>query len=99
MPIVLNIIGKDTVQELIDFDVHHGNGTQKVFNDSDAVFFVSLHQSPAYPGTGMADEKGGGVGYGYNLNIPMGVNAGDSDYLEDPLASVSLTGYGNHYGV
>lgn len=67
---------------IIDWDVHHGNGTQKVFYDSDAVFFISLHQSPAYPGTGMIDEKGEGLGYGYNLNIPMAVEAGDIEYLE-----------------
>jgi len=65
---------------IIDFDVHHGNGTQKVFYEDDKVLFISVHQSPAYPGTGMLDEKGEGKGMGYNLNVPLPADSGDSEY-------------------
>lgn len=62
---------------IVDFDVHHGNGTQDIFYDDPAVLYVSSHQSPLYPGTGMVDEIGVGAGVGYTLNIPLPPGAGD----------------------
>ena len=65
---------------IIDFDAHHGNGTQRSFYQDDRVFYFSTHQYPFYPGTGSAEEKGAGKGEGYTLNVPMPAGAGDSDY-------------------
>ena len=67
---------------IVDFDVHHGNGTQHTFEARDDVLFVSLHQDPAtlYPGTGRADETGVGAGRGRTLNIPMPPGGGDGAY-------------------
>src|SRR5688572_12161436 len=56
---------------VVDWDVHHGNGTQDIFWTDDTVFFFSTHQSPWYPGTGAASEIGEGKGEGYTLNIPL----------------------------
>jgi acetoin utilization deacetylase AcuC-like enzyme len=67
---------------IIDFDVHHGNGTQNVFYADPSVFYVSLHLWPHYPGTGSADETGSGLAAGCNLNIPMSAGMGDAEYLE-----------------
>lgn len=67
---------------IIDWDVHHGNGTQAIFQESDQVLYVSLHQWPLYPGTGRAQEAGVRYGFGYTLNVPLTPGAGDSDYLE-----------------
>ncbi len=66
---------------VIDFDVHHGNGTQKAFYTSPEVLFVSLHQSPHYPGTGSLGEVGKDEGEGYTLNVPLVAGLGDGDYL------------------
>ena len=66
---------------IIDFDVHHGNGTQHIFEEDDTVFFFSTHQYPHYPGTGRASEKGIGKGSGYTYNIPMSAGSGDKDYM------------------
>jgi acetoin utilization deacetylase AcuC-like enzyme len=66
---------------LLDFDVHHGNGTQEIFYDDPAVLYVSLHQSPAYPGTGALDEVGEGAGRGYTANLPLPAGLGDEVYL------------------
>jgi acetoin utilization deacetylase AcuC-like enzyme len=57
---------------ILDWDVHHGNGTQDAFYDDPSVYFVSLHQSPHYPGTGGAGETGIGEGVGTTLNVPLG---------------------------
>jgi acetoin utilization deacetylase AcuC-like enzyme len=65
---------------IIDWDVHHGNGTQDAFYDSDQVLFVSLHQSPLYPGTGAASERGEGRGSGYTINVPLRAGGGDDIY-------------------
>jgi len=65
---------------IVDWDVHHGNGTQKAFYASDRVFYISLHQYPHYPGTGSDKETGMGSGEGYNLNIPMRSGSDDDDY-------------------
>jgi acetoin utilization deacetylase AcuC-like enzyme len=56
---------------IIDWDVHHGNGTQGIFYDDPTVFFFSMHQYPWYPGTGTRGEKGTGRGLGYTINLPL----------------------------
>ena len=56
---------------IVDFDAHHGNGTQDVFYDDPRVMFISVHQWPLYPGTGWYDETGVGAGAGYTMNIPL----------------------------
>ena len=66
---------------IIDWDVHHGNGTQDIFYDSSDVFFVSIHQWPLFPGTGLEHERGSGSGEGYTLNLPLPAGSGDADYL------------------
>jgi acetoin utilization deacetylase AcuC-like enzyme len=66
---------------IIDWDVHHGNGTQNSFYDDPTVFYISLHQFPHYPGTGNDSEKGHGSGEGYTLNCPMEAGSGEEDYL------------------
>lgn len=69
---------------IVDFDVHHGNGTQKIFEDDPSVFYYSIHEHPsfAYPGTGMEFEKGSGEGYGFTLNTPVLPGQGDEEYKE-----------------
>lgn len=67
---------------IVDWDVHHGNGTQDAFYDDPTVFFFSIHQYPFYPGTGSNAETGEGRGEGYTLNAPMEAGCGDDDYLE-----------------
>jgi acetoin utilization deacetylase AcuC-like enzyme len=62
---------------IVDFDVHHGNGTQDVFYETDEVLFASIHQSPLYPGTGAASETGSGAGAGFTLNMPVPAGSGD----------------------
>lgn len=66
---------------IVDWDVHHGNGTQQIFYDDPSVMYISLHQFPLYPGSGAADERGSGKGIGTTLNFPMPAGAGDNDYL------------------
>jgi acetoin utilization deacetylase AcuC-like enzyme len=56
---------------IVDFDAHHGNGTQDVFYADDRVLFISLHQYPWYPGSGRIDEMGAGAGTGYTVNVPF----------------------------
>ena len=63
---------------IVDFDVHHGNGTQDIFYEDPSVLFVSTHQEGIYPGTGAADELGAGAGAGYNINLPLPAGAGDA---------------------
>jgi acetoin utilization deacetylase AcuC-like enzyme len=65
---------------VIDFDVHHGNGTQEAFYRDRRVLFVSSHQFPFYPGTGDLDEVGEGDGRGFTVNLPMPAGTGDGDY-------------------
>ena len=67
---------------IVDWDVHHGNGTQDAFYTDPSVFFLSLHQSPHYPGTGAADQRGAGEGIGYTMNVPLPAGTSRSDYLE-----------------
>ncbi len=67
---------------IVDFDVHHGNGTQHIFEEDDSVFFFSTHQYPYYPGTGGEREKGYGKGAGFTYNVPMHAGSGDKDYIQ-----------------
>jgi acetoin utilization deacetylase AcuC-like enzyme len=66
---------------IVDYDVHHGNGTQWIFYEDPTVLFVSSHQYPYYPGTGAADERGRGAGVGFTLNLPLEAGALDCDVL------------------
>jgi acetoin utilization deacetylase AcuC-like enzyme len=66
---------------VMDWDVHHGNGTQEIFYGDPSVFFISTHQYPFYPGTGAAREVGAGPGEGYTLNIPLPAGCADGEYL------------------
>jgi acetoin utilization deacetylase AcuC-like enzyme len=67
---------------IVDWDVHHGNGTQHLFEDDPAVFYYSSHQMPLYPGTGYARERGTGRGQGATLNVPLAPGDGDGPFLE-----------------
>jgi acetoin utilization deacetylase AcuC-like enzyme len=66
---------------IFDFDVHHGNGTQHLFEEREDVFYASIHRFPFYPGTGAATEIGVGRGRGFTKNIPFDEGTGDADYL------------------
>jgi acetoin utilization deacetylase AcuC-like enzyme len=66
---------------IVDWDVHHGNGTQHVFEDDPSVFYFSCHQFPLYPGTGAASERGRGAGSGATLNCPLAPGSGDDEFL------------------
>jgi acetoin utilization deacetylase AcuC-like enzyme len=66
---------------IVDWDVHHGNGTQDVFYEDGSVFFFSTHQSPWYPGTGRADETGAGAGAGTTLNCPLPAMSGRTEVM------------------
>ena len=66
---------------LVDFDLHHGNGTQHSFYKDKTVLYFSAHQYPCYPGTGWYEEIGEGAGRGYTVNVPMSSGMGDEDYV------------------
>jgi len=66
---------------IVDWDVHHGNGTQHLFEEEPDVFYFSVHQSPLYPGTGAATETGRGAGKGATLNRPLPPGSGDEPFL------------------
>lgn len=66
---------------IIDFDVHHGNGTQEIFYEDEDVLYCSIHQYPFYPGTGSREEKGTGKGLGKTLNVPLPCGSSEKDYL------------------
>jgi acetoin utilization deacetylase AcuC-like enzyme len=66
---------------IVDWDVHHGNGTQDVFYDDGSVYFCSTHQSPWYPGTGAKEETGRGAGLGTTLNFPFPAGSGRAEIL------------------
>ena len=80
---------------IVDYDAHHGNGTQDIFYEHPTVFYVSFHQWPLYPGTGAMGERGDGAGFGCNLNIPVPPRATGDVYLAGldrivaPLAEAS----------
>jgi acetoin utilization deacetylase AcuC-like enzyme len=67
---------------IVDWDVHHGNGTQDAFFETDEVLFCSVHQWPLYPGTGATSERGAGRGTGYTINVPLAPGANDDAYLD-----------------
>jgi acetoin utilization deacetylase AcuC-like enzyme len=77
---------------IVDWDVHHGNGTNDIFHADAGVLFVSIHQSPLYPGTGAAADVGSGDGRGFTVNLPVAPGAGDDiyrslvDHVTVPLA-------------
>ena len=66
---------------IVDWDVHHGNGTQDIFYEDESVFFFSVHQSPLYPGTGSKNEQGSGAARGTTMNVPMSPGSGDDEYM------------------
>ncbi|MGA2285447.1 MAG: histone deacetylase, partial [Dehalococcoidia bacterium] len=65
---------------IVDFDIHHGNGTQAAFYEDGAVLYFSTHQYPYYPGTGHLEETGAGAGRGLNVNVPLPAGCGDDEY-------------------
>jgi acetoin utilization deacetylase AcuC-like enzyme len=74
-------LGMDRVA-IVDYDVHHGNGTQWIFYEEPRVLYVSTHQYPFYPGTGAAEDVGRGKGAGFTLNVPLEAGATDGDYQD-----------------
>lgn len=76
---------------IYDFDVHHGNGTQHLFEERDDVYYASVHRYPFYPGTGAKDEIGDGKGRGFTKNIPLAAGEGDAAFLratEDEIVRI-----------
>ena len=67
---------------IMDWDVHHGNGTQAAFYDDPTVLFISTHQFPFYPGSGAVNETGVGAGEGFTLNVPLPAGCTDAEYLQ-----------------
>jgi acetoin utilization deacetylase AcuC-like enzyme len=65
---------------ILDWDVHHGNGTNDIFHASDRVLFASIHESPLYPGTGPAADTGSGAGEGFSVNLPVPGGSGDETW-------------------
>ena len=65
---------------IVDWDVHHGNGTQHMFYDDPSVLFFSTHQYPYYPGTGAAGDIGTAAGTGFTVNLPLAAGATDADF-------------------
>jgi acetoin utilization deacetylase AcuC-like enzyme len=66
---------------VLDWDVHHGNGTNDIFHATDSVLYVSIHQSPLYPGTGAITDSGSGAGEGYTVNLPAPPGSGPDEWL------------------
>ena len=66
---------------IVDFDAHHGNGTQHIFEEDDTVFYFSTHQHPCFPETGKDMERGRGKGAGYTYNVPILAGSGNKDFL------------------
>ncbi len=81
---------------ILDWDVHHGNGTQEIHWDDPSVLFISLHQSPLYPGTGKVDEVGGSGAEGMTINIPLPPGSRDQEYLQalDEVALPAIESFG-----
>jgi acetoin utilization deacetylase AcuC-like enzyme len=82
------VAARDAVRRLglervlvLDFDVHHGNGTEEIFYDDPSVSYISIHQYPAYPGTGALEETGTGAGIGATVNLPLPAGVGDEGYM------------------
>jgi acetoin utilization deacetylase AcuC-like enzyme len=66
---------------VLDWDVHHGNGTNDIFYDTEEVLYMSIHESPLYPGTGALTENGAGPGEGFTINLPVPGGSGDDEWL------------------
>jgi acetoin utilization deacetylase AcuC-like enzyme len=66
---------------ILDWDVHHGNGTNEIFHETSAVLFASIHQSPLYPGTGPLVDVGSGEGEGFSINLPVPPGSGEDEWL------------------
>ncbi len=95
---------------ILDYDVHHGNGTQEIFYRDPKVLYMSLHQTPLYPGTGAVEEVGEGRGAGYTINMPLPPKVGDKSYMKvmseiafpilkqfDPDIILVSAGYDSHH--
>jgi acetoin utilization deacetylase AcuC-like enzyme len=95
---------------IIDWDVHHGNGTDDIFHEDDRVLFLSIHQSPLYPGTGAATDVGSAAGRGFTVNVPVAPGSGDGVYRSliahvavplarrfEPQLLLVSAGYDAHY--
>ena len=67
---------------ILDWDVHHGNGTNDIFHSSAEVLYASIHESPLYPGSGPASDRGSGAGVGFTLNMPVATGSGDAEFCE-----------------
>jgi acetoin utilization deacetylase AcuC-like enzyme len=67
---------------IVDWDFHHGNGTEAAFYEDPTVLYFSTHYAPTYPGTGYPDKEGAGRGLGFNRNVPLPCGAGDDDFVE-----------------
>jgi len=80
---------------IVDFDVHHGNGTQAIFYRDPSVLYLSTHQSPAYPGSGAAGERGEGPGEGTTFNFPFPPGSGDAELV--PVYEERLPGILNNF--
>ncbi len=76
----LDSLGLERVM-IVDWDVHHGNGTNDIFRPSRDVLFVSIHQSPLYPGTGVPSDVGTGEGEGFTVNLPVPPGSGDAEFV------------------
>jgi len=94
-----SLVGAGERVAVLDWDAHHGNGTQDIFYDSDDVLFVSWHEFPQYPGTGRVDETGAGAGAGHTLNFPFPAGTGESAYLEsiDDVVAAVLEQFRPHW--
>ena len=79
---------------IVDFDVHHGNGTQAIFWEDPRVGFLSIHRWPFYPGTGSADERGGGDGWGTTVNLPIEEDTPREEYLD--VFATRLQSFADH---
>ena len=75
----LDSLGAERVM-VLDWDVHHGNGTNSIFHESTEVLFASLHQSPFWPGTGALPDVGAGAGEGYSINLPVPEGSGEAEF-------------------
>ena len=67
---------------ILDWDIHHGNGTQEIFEEDPSVYYFSIHQSPLYPFTGAKSDRGSKKGKGYTLNVPVSAGSGDEVFIE-----------------
>ncbi len=79
---VQNLVNEGKKVAIIDIDGHFGDGTSKIFYDTDKVLYMSLHQFPAFPGTGYWEDTGRGPGEGFNINIPLPPNSGDDVFMD-----------------